>query len=178
VTATLALRPARASDAELICLIYNQGIEDRVATLETELRSPAERREWMAARWPRHSVIVAESDGSVVGWGSLNVFNARPAYQHVADFSVYVERKCPLGIYGKRSQWLRLCQVTGVRGRIAGGCWGVAKPRQMNISGLSPSGRLRIAPAAARLKDVTRPAPSSSEWAASSMVWAAVPMST
>jgi L-amino acid N-acyltransferase YncA len=92
VTVTLTLRPARASDAELICLIYNQGIEDRVATLETELRTPVERREWMAARGPRHPVIVAESAGSVVGWGSLNVFNARPAYQHVADFSVYVER--------------------------------------------------------------------------------------
>ena len=92
MTVTLALRPARASDAEPICLIYNQGIEDRVATLETELRTPAERREWMAARGPRHPVIVAESAGSVVGWGSLNVFNARPAYQHVADFSVYVER--------------------------------------------------------------------------------------
>jgi phosphinothricin acetyltransferase len=26
------------------------------------------------------------------GWGSLNVFNARPAYRFVADFSVYVER--------------------------------------------------------------------------------------
>ena len=96
--ATLTLRPARASDAEPICLIYNQGIEDRVATLETELRTPAERREWMAARGARHPVIVAESAGeptsvtSVVGWGSLNVFNARPAYQHVADFSVYVER--------------------------------------------------------------------------------------
>jgi phosphinothricin acetyltransferase len=98
VTATLTLRPARASDAEPICLIYNQGIEDRVATLETEFRTPAERREWMAARGARHPVIVAESAGeptsvtSVVGWGSLNVFNARPAYQHVADFSVYVER--------------------------------------------------------------------------------------
>lgn len=92
MTSTLTLRPASAGDAEAICLIYNQGIEDRVATLETELRAPAERREWMAARGPRHPVIVAESDSAVVGWGSLNVFNARPAYQHVADFSVYVER--------------------------------------------------------------------------------------
>jgi phosphinothricin acetyltransferase len=92
VTSALTLRPARVGDAEVICLIYNQGIEDRVATLETELRTPAERREWMAARGPRHPVIVAESDGAVVGWGSLNVFNPRPAYQHVADFSVYVER--------------------------------------------------------------------------------------
>ena len=92
MTPSLTLRPARTSDADAICLIYNQGIEDRVATLETELRTPTERREWLAARGPRHPVIVAESAGSIVGWGSLNVFNARPAYQHVADFSVYVER--------------------------------------------------------------------------------------
>jgi len=92
VTSALNLRPARASDAESICLIYNQGIEDRVATLETELRTPEERREWMAARGPRLPVIVAESGGAIVGWGSLNVFNPRPAYRHVADFSVYVER--------------------------------------------------------------------------------------
>ena len=92
MSAPLTLRPARASDAAVICHIYNQGIEDRVATLETELRTPGERREWLAVRGPRHPVIVAESEGAVVGWGSLNVFNARPAYQHVADFSVYVER--------------------------------------------------------------------------------------
>jgi phosphinothricin acetyltransferase len=35
---------------------------------------------------------VAEADGVVVGWGSLNQFNPRPAYDHVADLSVYVER--------------------------------------------------------------------------------------
>ncbi len=88
----LTVRPATAADAEAICLIYNQGIEDRVATLETELRTPAERREWMAARGPRHPVLVASDDGAVVGWASLNRFNPRPAYDHVADLSVYVER--------------------------------------------------------------------------------------
>jgi len=92
MTTAPTLRPARESDAEALCLIYNQGIEDRVATLEIELRTPQERREWLAARGPRHPVIVAEADTAVVGWGSLNVFNARPAYRHVADFSVYVER--------------------------------------------------------------------------------------
>ena len=86
------LRPATAADAAAICFIYNQGIEDRLATLETELRTPAERREWLAARSERHPVIVAEHEGTMAGWGSLNVFNARPAYRHVADFSVYVER--------------------------------------------------------------------------------------
>ena len=89
----LAVRPATADDAEAICRIYNQGIEDRVATLETELRTPAERRQWLAARGPRHPVIVAEDrDGAILGWGSLNVFNSRDAYRFVADFSIYVER--------------------------------------------------------------------------------------
>src|SRR3989441_1701718 len=172
------VRPATAADADAICRIYNQGIEDRVATLETELRTPEERRRWLANRSPRHPVVVAEpteprfvgghgggetepgrtfvkpptegsgpadpwrqgggetgpgrtfgkpptggsgpadpgrqgggetgpgrtfvrppTEGSgpadpvtVVGWGSLNVFNSREAYRFVADFSIYVER--------------------------------------------------------------------------------------
>src|SRR2546425_12873175 len=48
------VRPATAADADAICRIYNQGIEDRVATLETELRTPEERRRWLANRSPRH----------------------------------------------------------------------------------------------------------------------------
>ena len=56
------LRLAVAADAQAICRIYNQGIEDRVATLETELRTPDERRQWLATRAARHPVIVAELD--------------------------------------------------------------------------------------------------------------------
>ena len=90
--ASVTIREAAPADAEAVCRIYNQGIEDRVATLETEPRTPAERREWIAARGPRHPVLVAETDGAVTGWGSLNRFNPRPAYDHVVDLSVYVER--------------------------------------------------------------------------------------
>jgi len=86
-----SIRPARADDAEAICAIYNEGIADR-ATLETEPRTPEERRNWLAARDARHAVVVVEADGVVVGWASLNVFNARDAYRHVADISVYVAR--------------------------------------------------------------------------------------
>ncbi|HET7340141.1 MAG TPA: arsinothricin resistance N-acetyltransferase ArsN1 family A [Methylomirabilota bacterium] len=84
--------PATAAAAAAICEIYTQGIADRLATLETGLRTPDERRQWLAGRSPRHPVIVAERDSRVLGWGSLNVFNARAAYRDVADLSVYVER--------------------------------------------------------------------------------------
>ncbi len=89
---TLVIRPAILADAAAICRIYNQGIEDRQATLETTLRTPGERRAWLEARSPRHPVLVAERAGLVCGWASLNPFNARACYDAVGDFSLYVER--------------------------------------------------------------------------------------
>jgi L-amino acid N-acyltransferase YncA len=88
----VTIRDATGADADAICAIHNQGITDRIATLDTTLRVPAGTRTWLAERGPRHPVIVAECDGSVAGWASLNRFNPRPAYDLVADFSVYVER--------------------------------------------------------------------------------------
>ncbi len=86
------IRDASEDDAAAIAAIYNQGIQDRIATLETEERTAEERRAWFLSRGPRHPVVVEERDGAIVGWGSLNTFNPRKAYDHVADFSVYVER--------------------------------------------------------------------------------------
>ncbi len=87
----IAIRLAQPEDAAAIAAIYNQGIRDRVATLETEERSPEERAVWLASHDKRHPVFVAERQGVVAAWGSLNAFNPRPAYQWVADFSVYVD---------------------------------------------------------------------------------------
>ena len=89
---SLTVRPADDGDVPAITRIYNDGIADRVATLETEQRTEDERRAWLAARGPRHPVLVAERGDEVVGWGSLNAFSPRPAYRFVADFSVYVDR--------------------------------------------------------------------------------------
>ncbi len=90
----MEIREATREDAAAIAHIYNQGIEDRAATLETLLRSPEERAEWLTARGPRHPVFVAvDRSGTVLGWGSLNLFNPRPVYDQVADFSVYVARE-------------------------------------------------------------------------------------
>ncbi|HEX9409066.1 MAG TPA: arsinothricin resistance N-acetyltransferase ArsN1 family A [Methylomirabilota bacterium] len=88
----MTVRFASLDDAAAICTIYNQGIEDRVATLETELRDLDERRRWLGARGPRYPVVVAEAAGQIVGWASLNSFNPRRCYDHVAEISVYVER--------------------------------------------------------------------------------------
>jgi phosphinothricin acetyltransferase len=92
---TVTIRAATEADADAICVIHNQGIVDRTATLDTALHTPSERRHWLAQREARHPVFVAHAgaaDGPIIGWGSLNGFNPRECYDSVADFSVYVER--------------------------------------------------------------------------------------
>ncbi|MGH7358161.1 MAG: arsinothricin resistance N-acetyltransferase ArsN1 family A [Candidatus Rokuibacteriota bacterium] len=114
-TPVFQIRGATVADAAAICRVYNQGIQDRVATLETEERTPEERAEWLETRDVRHPVLVAEAESGVVGWASLNVFNARRAYEHVADLSLYVER-------GWRGQGVgrRLLEALVARARALG----------------------------------------------------------
>ena len=89
----IRLRDATATDVPRICAIHNQGIEDRVATLDVDPHTLEEQMAWFHRHSPRHPVIVAESTGGIIGWASLNQFSARPAYRFVADLSVYIERR-------------------------------------------------------------------------------------
>ena len=89
---TVTIRDATGADVDAICTIHNQGIVDRVATLDMPLRTPADTWAWLNDHGARLPVIVAELEGAIVGWASLNRFNPRPVYNFVADFSVYVER--------------------------------------------------------------------------------------
>ena len=85
------VRAATAADAAAICRIYNQGIEDRVATLETELRTPEERAAWLAAKSPRHPVIVAEAMTATkadVAGAEPGTISNRPPTAHAASSAV------------------------------------------------------------------------------------------
>jgi L-amino acid N-acyltransferase YncA len=88
----LVARPARRDDDVPIALIYNEGIEDRVATFETEPRSPEEVRGLLEARLPDHPAVVVERDGEVVGFAWSAPYSDRPCYAGVGEFSVYAAR--------------------------------------------------------------------------------------
>ncbi|WP_434659365.1 arsinothricin resistance N-acetyltransferase ArsN1 family A [Paenibacillus polymyxa] len=88
----LNVRTATSEDLERILEIYNQGIEDRIATLETEAKDFDYMVNWFSEHQNRYTVLVTESDGIVVGWASLNRYSHRCAYDGVADLSIYVER--------------------------------------------------------------------------------------
>ncbi|QOR36171.1 N-acetyltransferase [Clostridium sp. 'deep sea'] len=86
-------RLATREDIHAIKTIYNQGIDDRIATLETHHRTTEEMKKWFRNKKEQHKVIVVTAENNtVVGWASLNIFNPRKCYDGVADLSVYVER--------------------------------------------------------------------------------------
>jgi L-amino acid N-acyltransferase YncA len=83
------VRAAQPDDAAAIAAIYNQGIEERQATFETEPRSPED----IGTALERGDfVLVEESEGAVRGWARVSGYSDRGAYAGVGEAQVYVER--------------------------------------------------------------------------------------
>jgi phosphinothricin acetyltransferase len=82
-------RAATPGDAAAIAHIYNQGIEDRVATFETRPCSADDIRAWFDGV---HPIIVVEDSGRVIAFASTSTYRARECYAGIAETSVYVER--------------------------------------------------------------------------------------
>ena len=89
---THSTRLASAADAEAIARIYNQGIEERIATFETASRSGEQIAAQLAEKGDRFPTVVVERDGRVVAWATAGPYRSRPAYAGVAEHSVYVDR--------------------------------------------------------------------------------------
>jgi len=85
----LVARAASPDDAVRIAQIYNEGIEDRVGTFETRLRTADDVRAWFDGR---HPVVVVERGSDIVAFASTSTYRARECYAGIAEFSVYVAR--------------------------------------------------------------------------------------
>ena len=81
----MKVRELRAEDWPAVRAIYEEGIRGGDATFETE--APSWER-WDAAHPELR--LVAERDGSVVGWAALSPASARHCYRGVGEVSVYV----------------------------------------------------------------------------------------
>lgn len=82
-------RPATLADAPAIASIYNQGIDDRVATFETRLRSVEDIAEWFDAV---HPIVVAEENDQIIAFAATSTYRPRACYAGIAEVSVYVAR--------------------------------------------------------------------------------------
>jgi len=83
-------RRATPADAAAIADIYNEGIEDGIATFETRPRTVDDVRKWFGTRFP--IVVVENSEGRIIGFASTSEYRPRECYAGVAEFSVYVAR--------------------------------------------------------------------------------------
>src|SRR5438132_5624042 len=82
-------RSATPADAAAIARIYNEGIEERIATFETRPRAAADVEKWFDGR---HPIVVIEDSGDVIAFASTSMYRPRDAYAGIAEFSVYAAR--------------------------------------------------------------------------------------
>lgn len=83
--------PWAAADAAAVARIDNAAIAARIATFESEPRTVAERRTWLARHDERHPVVVAVEGGRVLAFASVEAYRDRACYDGVGEFSVYVD---------------------------------------------------------------------------------------
>lgn len=86
-------RPATLTDADAIARIYNEGIEDRVATFETRARSGEDVRAWFDGA---HPIVVVQNDAAhedgIVAFAASFTYRPRECYAGIGEASVYVTR--------------------------------------------------------------------------------------
>lgn len=132
----LNIRLATRSDVGAILEIYNEAVLTTTATFDIEARTRDEQLVWFDSHDERHPVLVAESDGQLVGWASLSCWNPRAAYADTAETSCYVKE----GFRGKGiGRELKQCIIDeakrlGFRTLIAGTAEGSDASLHLNKS--------------------------------------------
>jgi len=111
----LRTRLATPADAPAIAAIYNEGIADRIATFETEPRTPEQLRAQLVDKGDRFPTVVVEREGQVVAWAGAGPYRNRPAYAGVAEHSVYVARAAR-GTGAGRTALEAFCRAYAERG--------------------------------------------------------------
>jgi L-amino acid N-acyltransferase YncA len=85
----MIVRNATRSDAAAVAAVYNEGIEDRLATFETSPRSAEDVLAWLDDGLP---FLVAERSGEILGFARVSPYSDRCVYQGVGEHGVYVAR--------------------------------------------------------------------------------------
>jgi L-amino acid N-acyltransferase YncA len=85
----MTARPATPAEAAVIARIYNEGIEDRLGTFETRLRSTADIEAWFDGV---HPIVVVEDESGVIAFAATSTYRPRDCYSGIAETSLYVAR--------------------------------------------------------------------------------------
>ena len=86
----MRVRDATPQDADAVAAIYNAGLDGRNATFETVHRTAHDMAARISGTAHPYAFLVAD-DGGVRGWAATYPYLPRPAYDGVAEYSVYVD---------------------------------------------------------------------------------------
>lgn len=86
------IRPAAETDLPAITEIYNQAVEERIATCDLSDVPVDERRGWLARHQYPYGVWVAVAEQGVRGWVALSPYDSKPCFHRTATFATYVHR--------------------------------------------------------------------------------------
>jgi phosphinothricin acetyltransferase len=89
------IRQAEVKDAADVGSIYNQGIDERTATFNTEHVTEKDMREKIKKGDDgKHPVYVAtlKDSGEVVGWISVSEYSPRKCYSGIGEVSLYIKK--------------------------------------------------------------------------------------
>ncbi len=94
----ILLRDAEHSDLPTIVEIYNDAILTSTATFEENTQSLESRREWFNSHVKRYPLIVGVSNGEVIGFCGLSLFQKNSGYRNTARaYGLRRERKSTEG---------------------------------------------------------------------------------
>jgi L-amino acid N-acyltransferase YncA len=89
----LAIRDARADDAQAICAIYNPHIRSTIVSFEEIEVSIPEMHKRIAEVMQSFPWLVAEQNGALLGYAYAGTFSERSAYRHSVFSTIYVDEK-------------------------------------------------------------------------------------
>jgi L-amino acid N-acyltransferase YncA len=119
---TIAIRPATAADIPAITRIYTHAVTHGTASFELTPPDEAEMsRRMQALLKDGFPYIVAELDGSIVGYAYASFYRTRPAYRFTVENSVYVAPASHRRGIGKALliRLIEACTALGFRQMIA-----------------------------------------------------------
>lgn len=84
-------REAIFDDLPEIVKIYNSTVATGISTADTKEVSVESKQQWFHAHTHERPILVKEYHGKIIAWVSFQPFYGRPAYDHTAEISIYLD---------------------------------------------------------------------------------------
>lgn len=96
----IVIRSASVNDAEALVNIYAYYVENTAITFEYEVPTVEEFQQRIANTLKKYPYLVAEKEGTILGYAYAGVFKDRAAYDWSAEVTIYLSHnatKCGIG---------------------------------------------------------------------------------